>query len=613
MFDFTKYKVLVDMQVLKGEGTAHFDAVLCPAGLYLEYEEDKPFKWYMTIDDQTFEGSTLDELIKLFNEVSAYLSEVKSNKSQAIIVYTYRLKEVSEFFKNQITAGDDNHCCEVVLQNSIILRDCASIAPISCIDELSEDFLKVNTTPSRALALFGKEAFNTFLVNDKQISKIFKTSASKAKYQIGQHLPANHKSWITNLIPNQDIYNFIRYKCFRASLCMTGKKNADEQYTTFTSHLSKNVLSYDQSSAHAHKLVCKDFPISEPVELRNIPEDITKLLQTKWCWMELELENVNNYADTEGLDPFKVRGQKTFTLYCDQIQFRAFNLFYHYDSMTVKCMFIADKGKLPMWARKAIADLYMDKALYPTKDAKRNMLKVILNSGSYGVTVERLYDYWQDEEESIPKTYSNRCWKNTWAKRLLPPQVGVSITSYVFLDECLIIAAEPDAFAYCDTDSVKFESWSTKTLEAIKLRNEESYAEVKAFCEEAGYPYDVMKELGAYQLDAEYKVLKAISAKEYIYMDKDGLYGATTAGYASHYEAKPEWHCKKTRIPVALYEPLSKGADPFVYFTPWRHFKDWKNLWFPKELKIKKGWFDLTVYENATVVNKLEKLYKMKK
>lgn len=613
MQDFKKYDVLVDMQVLKGKSTAHFDVVLCPAGLYLEYSDEKPFAWHMTIDDQTFDGASIDELLKLFNEVSAYLSEVKSNKDIAIIVYTYRLSEVACFFEKQITAGDDSHSFEVVVANSIILRDADSIVPLPCIEDLADDFLKVKATPSESLALFGKEVFKNFMINEKQTSKIFKTAASKAKYHIRQYLPKYHASWMKSLIPNQDIYHFIRYKCFRASLCMVGKKNADEQYTTPTSRLSFDVLSYDQSSAHAHKLVTKDFPISEPIEI-EVPsmEVVTKLLQEKWCWMELELEGVSQYEEMDGLDPFKVHGMNTFTLCCDQIQLKAFNLFYHYDKMTIKRFIVADKGKLPLWARKAIADLYRDKALYPTKDAKRNMLKVILNSGSYGVTVERIYDYWQDKEETIPKKYSTSEWKNIWSERLLPPQVGVSITSYVFLDECEIIAAEPDAFTYCDTDSVKFESWSKKTLKAIEKRNDQSHKEVKEFCEVSGYDYEIMKDLGEYKLDAEYRVLKAIAPKEYIYMDKDGFYGATTAGYASHYDALPDWCCKKKHIPVALYEPLSKGADPFDYFTPWRHYKDWKNLWFEKDLVMRKCWFDLTVYENAKLVPKLEQLYKKK-
>lgn len=608
MKDFSKYKKLCDMQSMLKKGTRHFDAVLCPAGLYIEYRDGHNFMWELTIDNETISGEDMSDLMSYIQKIKSSLAKIESNKKNVLICYVYRLNEVHEFFKHHITAGDEKHNFEVVVDDCIVLRGCDNIAPLSCLDDLSNDFLKrKDLSYSQALALFGKEAFESFLVDDDRVHKVFKTAASMAKYEISKSLPAYHKSWMADIVPYQDIYHFIRYKCFRASLCMTGKLNSDmNDFLKYTSIMKDDVVSYDQSSAHAHKLVCKDFPISKPMEV-DVPKDISSILKEKWCWLEIEFEGVSSFEDTRGLDPFKIRGRKDITLCMDHLQLEAFKLFYYYDKMTVKRLIVADKGKLPMWARKAIAKLYLDKAAYPTKDAKRNFLKVKLNSGSYGVTVERLYDYWKDDEETIPKTYTNSKWQNVWKNRLLPPQVGVSITSYVFLDECRLIAADPDAFVYCDTDSVKSEQSSTAFLKAVERRNKESYKEVADFCKKSGFDYELMKELGAYQLDAYYMTIKAISPKEYIYLTEKG-YGATTAGYASHYDAHKEWSCEKKHVPVALYEPMSQGIDPFDYFTFDRHFKDYKNLWIADKLTCYKAWFDLTIDENSKVEFKLSKM-----
>lgn len=600
MKEIKDYPVLKNAQAIKDKGSVHLNEVLCPSGLYLVYDDEHDFSWTLTVGDDTWSGDQMESLYTKIKEIKKILQDIKVDNNirhNALICYTYRLQEVSTFFNGHITCGDPKGAYETVVDNTLVLRDCTAIAPISCIDELREDFLKTDETDySKCLAMFGSVAFKSFLVDDNTTHKVFKTSASQAKYLIKQSTPDYHESWMINRLPDQDVYHFIRHKCFRASICM----NHDSR------KVYENVRSFDQSSAHAHKLICKEFPISKPIELKKIPDDLDEYFEDHFCWMEIELKGISLLEEADELDPFKVRGRKDITLCVDQLQWKAFKMYYYYEDMTITRFISSKKGFLPEWLRCVIADMYIAKAKYPSKDAFRNMLKVVLNSGSYGVTVEQLYDYWLDENHTDYKKYSNSEWNNVWKKRLVPPQIGVTITSYVFLDELSIISKDAESFAYCDTDSVKYED-SDIINEAIFNRNEEADKEIKEFCMLYDYEYEYMKDLGKYQDEGTYQKLKAIAPKEYIYL-KHNMYGATTAGYASHYNSK--WETEEKRIPVALYEPLSKGLDPFKYFTRERHFVDYKNLWFPKEHKTAKAWFKLTVDENAKVINKLEKIYK---
>lgn len=575
----------------------HCDIVLAGAGLYLHYIYGENFRLDFTINGKTYTTNELTDFLKLIKLLKRDLNEIESDKQKFLMVYTWNLKEVEVFFKK-----NDKFPSEVVIDNTIILRDIRSIVPVSSLEDFAVDWYKVDvhTAPSVLFGKFSDDIAKEYCIKGSN-GKIFKTSAQMAKYELKQKAPEFIKSWINHVVPYQDVYTFLRYECFRASLCTN---NGDNIY--------KNVISYDQSSAHAHKLVCKEFPISKPVKAA-MNHDIDWYFEHKWCWFNAHFKNVAPKDGFENIDTFKVKRQKNITLAMSLVQLEAFTLCYDYESVEFTDLIIADKGYLPDWIRCAIADMYMEKASYKIKDAHRNAVKVKLNSGSYGIHVERLYDWIEKDEDGVEhiKHYSNSQWADAWKNRLMPPQVGITITDYVFLDEVKIISANPYAFAYCDTDSVKSEL-NEYTMAAIELRNNESHSEIKKFCDQFKYDYELMKDLGEYKQDGEYNLFKAVCPKEYIYLTKDGKLGATTAGFAAHYlasEYPSHYHFEKEMIPVILKEPIEKKLDPFRYFSMGSKYTDYKWVWYKDDKLRVKQEFKLTIKENALLEHEMRERY----
>lgn len=605
-----KYNIVTNCQYSKDKDSIdynckHYDAVLATAGLYINYIAGTPFRIDLTIGKYTDTFNTVEEFYNFVDKIALDLKELNTSNKPLLFVFTWNLKEVVSFFEL------DKDCAnEAKIKDTIILRDVRALVPASSIEDFAEDWYKVsrNTAPSVLFAKFSDEVYNEYTINNSN-GKVFKTTAQTAKYELRQKAPAHIKSWINHVVPYPDVYHFLRYECFRASLCTN---NGDG--------LFENVLSFDQSSAHAHKLVCKEFPISRPVKAA-MNQTLEWYFANKWCWFRAHFTNVCPKDGFEKSDTFKVKGRHNITLALSTLSLEAFNLCYDYESVEYTDLVIANKGYLDDWIRCAIADMYVEKASYKVKDAHRNAIKVKLNSGSYGIHVERLYDYFipvlDDNGRKIGeeiKQYSNREWADCWKDRFLPPQVGITITDYVFLDEVRIIAANPQTFAYCDTDSIKFSAnkYDHTTFTAINKRNEESHKEVKAFCDQFNYDYEFMKDLGEYKLDAQYRLLKAVCPKEYIYMTIDGKLGATTAGFASHWPiASLDTHYKfeKNYIPAILYYPISKQLDPFRYFSMGSKYEDYKWVWYSESKVRNDEPFNVTIKENALLEKDMRDRY----
>ena len=354
------------------------------------------------------------------------------------------------------------------------------------------------------------------------------------------------------------------------------------------------------------------FPCGRPIKI-DIVKPMDWYLENKWCWFKARFTNIAPKDGFEYIDPFKVGRNRNIELCMSHIQLETFNMCYEYDDVEFSNLIVADKAYAPNWIRCAIADMYMEKSAYKTKDAHRASIKVKLNSGSYGIFVERLYDWIQTDENGHEyiKNYTNSEWYDAWKNRLLPPQIGVSITDYVFQDEVRIIAANPEDTAYGDTDSVKATE-NERTLAAINARNEESHAEIKAFCDQFGYDYELMKDLGEYKPDGKYARLKAVCPKEYIYMTEQGELGATTAGFAAHYNTEDldtHYRFEKSKIPVILYEPIKKHLDPFEYFSMGSKYTDYKWIWYKDSHVRVREEFTLNIHENALLERDMRERY----
>lgn len=623
----------------------HYNMVLVNAGLYVELSCSKEYKWSFCIGGEMFEGTKPSEFYDLANKYkkelfNCGLDKDSKNKDYLVPVYVWDLAHVIESFGTCYEYFNGKNEAKI---GGFILRDVQSVTGVTCIQELQEEFLKVDKMENAVLFTKVSELmFKTMVLDSKEnggTGKIFKTIASKAKHEIIKYSDKDlHGCWMRRCTPYLEEYDFIRHQCFRASVVMKNNKYIKREINgemKNDSVVMNNVVSWDQSSAHAHKAICKKFPIKTKPRTPSTAEPdyhnwhclngFNYYLEKYFCWFEIEFTGLKLNGKMAGLDPFNTylnyNIEKDMTLCFDSNQWEGFQLFYEWEYMEVKRLVIAETCYLPDWARKAISQLYINKATYPTKDAIRNMLKVFLNSASYGCTIERVWDYY--EEDGSVKDFSNCDWYHIWEKRILPPQVGTTIASYVMLDEMRIIAQVPYDFAYCDTDSVKAVN-SEKLTGIIDEHNSKVDDEIKAACEKLALDYNVMQELGKYQNDGMYTKFKAISKKEYIYETDKGKLGAHCAGYASHFpnydfddedtsivfkyftkrffEPNIDKYEKK-RIPVILFEPLYKQVDPFDYFTVYTKYSEYVNVWLEDKKRYKKVFYKFDLYEFANYIN----------
>lgn len=624
--------ILKNVLVKKGNGAAHFNVSLIPCGLYFEQRQGHDFFWEMTIGEHTERGEEMSAFFALLKQIKKELKAIKVDnniKDNLLLCYTWNLCHTLHLLKGDL--GDKQN--DLIAENTLMLRNITSIAPVTCEDELKEDFLKIegNYTYSQLYAAFAKTVIETMVLQPEQnggAGKIFKTSASKAKWMIKQHITNKefHRQWMRRMVPYPEEYHFLRYECFRAAVVM----NHDAK------HIYKNVVSFDQSSAHAHKALCKTFPISKPRHINPCSDDyhdwhnydgLMYYIKKGFVWFKATFTNIDTREETDNLNPFKINTHKQeVEVALDKNQFEAFNLFYDYDAIEVTELLFADEGHIEDWAREAIAELYIIKAQHKVKDAVRSMKKVVLNSGSYGCTVERVWDYFEKDdhgkETTTPKTFSNNAWYKIWEDRILPPQIGTTITSYVMLDELRIIAKHAHKFAYCDTDSVKAEH--SATLEkTIAEHNAVVDAEIKKLCADLNLDYELMKDLGKYQLDGNYDRFRAPAPKEYVYETIDHKFGAHCAGYAAHFpitdDPEPElqkvWNeinarffkpelFEKKRVPVTLFEAIYHKQDPLIYFNRGRQFNDYVTIWDNEKKIYTRMYFKGTLYDMADFYDK---------
>ena len=207
-------------------------------------------------------------------------------------------------------------------------------------------------------------------------------------------------------------------------------------------------------------------------------------------------------------------------------------------------LYVARKQKLPQSFRDLILDEYKAKTMLKgVDDYKYAKAKNRFNS-LYGMAVqnpikpELLYndtddiiytddgieimpgeiyeDYDKSMEEQI-KEYHRTGW--------LPYQIGVWCTSYARLHlERGLHAIPPEAFLYCDTDSIKYVGSYDKAFEA--LNNEYKHEDLSAVDRNGVRHY-----LGLFENENRLpiKAFKTMGAKKYCYVDDDGLH-LTLAG-----------------------------------------------------------------------------------
>lgn len=185
--------------------------------------------------------------------------------------------------------------------------------------------------------------------------------------------------------------------------------------------------------------------------------------------------------------------------------------------LNIECKYLEEYelDYIPKFMRDCLVTEYIKKnSLKNSNDKLAYKLQKTVINGAYGDTIRK---YTTIEE-----------FKNSKKKATTIPQWGIWTTSYC-KKHLLALATKIDGWYYSDTDSIYCKD-TPKNRKLLKEFNDNIRLRIKEFCDEFGYNYDNLKDLGTFEIKNTITKFKAIKQKEYMFTDTKGIITLKAAG-----------------------------------------------------------------------------------
>lgn len=506
--------------IIKDKGNHNvsvYQEIGCGIDFKIDVDYDKMIgvikEWNVTIGDKTYSGKTfnacvvlLDELIKCFN-----LKEYSRNKKDILVIYIDNLNKIRGFFEDYITLDFEHY---VQVGKYLEFRD------------ISTWNKKLHN--SKEIAEYADLLIKNVFIPEKYF---YITPNQRPRKKIEHQAKKEKNNLAKDLFP--DVSNFRTYRLgLFGGLCHCPYPGFD---------INEPLMEVDIDSAYIFDFLIEKHVMSE-LTLVDDPENWNKYIQSnKACigkyiiTYESNTDKIRCYKDIHKMKLPK--GTHKVTVIFNDIDLQLFmNLV---DVKRIKCCWLktAEVDYLPQYARDSLVEEYVKKEeLKKTlgSDNPKTKLQKLTVNGIYGDSIR---DY--DDTFDIKKA------KQTAA---LIPQWGIWTTSYckAYL---LGLALQVDGWVYSDTDSI----YCKDTPENRKLISEYNLmiqAKTKEFCEEFGYDYDKLINLGTFQIKDEIVRFKAITQKVYMYKTKSGKMVLKASGSSKTTVPLDDSLFKYNRIPV---------------------------------------------------------------
>lgn len=251
------------------------------------------------------------------------------------------------------------------------------------------------------------------------------------------------------------------------------------------------------------------------------------------------------YEDSKGNNLKTTRDGKPVTvkIWLNSIDLSILQKMYKVDILSINCISLEayELGYIPEYLAKILIEEYHKKIIIDKEKFKNlyKLQKVIVN-GIYGNTIRRCDSY--DEYPDLKKLVR------------LAPQWGIFTTSYT--KQLLINLGKQlgSGWYYSDTDSI-FARYTDKNNSIVESYNASIRKNTYKICKELGFNYDVLKDIGTFEMEDICVKFKAEKQKMYMYTtDKFETY-VKAAGCEKEqfkkYEDKKDYLTKEE---LALYE-----------------------------------------------------------
>ena len=314
----------------------------------------------------------------------------------------------------------------------------------------------------------------------------------------------------------------------------------------------ENVHSIDFTSSYPAVMLSEKYPMSTPKEITDVSRESmeARFKKKNFCYMffarftNITSKRTECYLSEskcfEKVKPVTNNGRifsaESLLTAITNVDYEIIKACYDFDDVEFSNVYEMYCEYLPKPIITSILDLYEKKTtLKGVAGMESEYLKSkgMLNS-VYGMSVT---DIVQEEH-----TLENNVWitkesdtnekimeYNTSKNRFLFYPWGIFVTAYARRNLWSGILAIGDDYIYSDTDSIKFLNYEVHK-EYIERYNKHITAKLKAMCDYYKIPYTaispktnkgVLKPLGVWDYEGEYKYFKTLGAKRYMYYDTD--------------------------------------------------------------------------------------------
>ena len=454
--------------------------------------------WEIRTATETYTGSTVDELLatlKSFVELYNLKSYTKMKKD-CLIIYTNRVRDLYCYLYNQIT----NQFLVDVVSESGMVHTYQNLGYFQVFDFI--EFRQCWNKDLKTAEEICKWANGMWKHSFTQDRTVYLTESSVGRKLIKKYCRESGCTLGIEIFP--EVYPLYQlYKgAAHGGICYCACPGVD---------FKEPMIEVDLKSAYIYCYTL-DMPLSKG-EFVN-PTSWKKVKGLTIGKYEITFSNTAGQLSTiKDVDnqKFDCSGKvvtQTFTLtsvdldtvrkLCDEIKH-------------IKCLTLVKfkSGRLPKaYIDTLIHFFYMKET---TTNGERAVWKIALN-GCYGNAIRNL-----TLQEFKKYNYKE-----------LAPQWGAFITSYcrqLVIDLGITI----DCWRYSDTDCI-FCKDLPANRKKIENHNKKARAHIKKLCDDYGYDYDVIKNLGSFIIEDEIVRFRAIGNKQYAYKTKSGKVVVKAAG-----------------------------------------------------------------------------------
>lgn len=393
----------------------------------------------------------------------------------------------------------------------------------------------------------------------------------KAKESVDKAEKVYH--WIKGLFPRTKAdYLFIMEKLFRGGYV--------HSCFTKTDQILVNQESFDRKSSYPASGFQDYYPVTPFKVVKCDTEEKLRELCEKYCviftatfkklksttYHSIESRSKTIQLENPLMDNGRVHDADKMTVILTEVDFKNYDEFYDWESMTIHRVEVAHRGYLPRYLLDMFYEWFQKKeAIDEEKDPQGKAIVKTRVNGLFGLTVTRLVfmsvvltpeNEWDYEE--VPKTYEEMI-----EKQVLSPFWGIYMVAHARRAELSLLFKMQNEVAYSDTDSHKLE-YTDNVKTVIAEYNARIMERNKEVCDMYGYDINILQRIGCFESETsggkKGKILrfKTQGAKRYISEYEKKGFESTISGLKK--DALNKWcHDKK----------LHKGKvlDPFSEFN----------------------------------------------